>query len=131
MFKATVNRKEKVDGSLRIYVDFTDGDTVITESCIPQNEDGFTHWVKSRLEVFNVAKVLDTSLSENAEIVIDKTAVPEEAPTAEELWLRDYNKWLRVKLLIDAGIVPSTNAAVQALLNKVKAGFKAEYINLL
>ena len=54
MWTATVKNKEEFNGAIKVTVDFSNGTKTVTETCIPQDKDGFTHWVKSRLATFNM-----------------------------------------------------------------------------
>lgn len=136
MYTAKVLNKEFVNGALKVTVEFTDGTTTVTESCIPQDFNGFKFWVKSRLATFNGGKEVDATF--NIDDVVDVTdpIITPEPPTQAELdqqeWLSDYDKWVKVKTtLIDTNVLTGNEPQVQTLLNKVKTNLKPEYLNLL
>ena len=108
----------------------------LNESCIPQNEDGFKYWVKSRLETLNNGTVIDGKYAQGATVdVTDPVVVPPVLTQAEKdanEWVTDYYKWLRVKTtLIDTGVVDAGQTQVVALKTKVQNNFKPAYLNLI
>lgn len=133
MYTAKIKSKEFINGALKVTVDYSDGVTTVTESCIPQDFDGLKFWVKSRLATFNGGKEIDTVYA--TDDVIDPTPVVETPTlTAEErarnAWLQKYAKWLKVKTtLIDTGVLTGNETKAVALLNKVKTDFLPEYID--
>lgn len=133
MYTAKIKSKEFVNGALKVTVDYSDGVTTVTESCIPQDFDGLKFWVKSRLTTFNSGKEIDTAYA--TDDVIDTTPVVEtRTPTKKEIdrenWLGNYYKWLKVKTtLIDTGVLTGNETKAVALLNKVKTDFLPEYID--
>lgn len=133
MWTATVKNKEFVNGAIRVTVDFSNGTDTVTESCIPQDKDGFTHWVKSRLATFNGGEVIDSEYAVDTPVTLtEPTPV---APTAEEIarnvWMRDYWKLQQVQKLIDLAVLTGNEAPVTALRNKVKNNFLPAYIDAL
>ena len=136
MFTAKIKEKNTDAGVIKIYVDFTDGTKTITEWCIPQNEDGFKHWVKSRLEAFNSSISLEEKLAVDATVdVTEKEVAPPVLTQAEidrNTWLTKYAQWVRIKTtVVDTGIVPISNAKVTAMLADLKTTLKAEYIDYI
>lgn len=133
MYTATVKNKEIIKGQMNITVDFSDGTTTITEKCIPQDRNGFVHWVKSRLSTFNSATEIDTDYSINTVVDLSEPVPP--APTAGELakqaWFADYLTLQDVQKLIDLGVLTGTEPKVVSLRNKVKNNFKPEYLSLI
>jgi hypothetical protein len=136
MYTATITNKEFINGALRVTVEFSDGVTTVTESCIPQDYDGLKFWVKSRLATFNSAKEIDTDLAINDPVdVADPTPVVP-VLTQDEIdqndWLQDYKRWVKVKTtLIDTGVLTGNETQVQALRTRVQTNFKATYINFI
>lgn len=136
MFTAKINRKDYVNGVVRVFVDFTNGTDVYTESCIPQDENGLKFWVKSRLDAFNTGSVIETKYTDGATIDPVDPVVPPPTPTQAEIdrdqWLADYKKWLKVKTtLIDTGVLTGSEAPVIALKTKVQTNFKAAYLEYI
>lgn len=136
MFTAKINRKDYVNGVVRVFVDFTNGTDTYTESCIPQDEAGLKFWVKSRLAAFNVGEVVEANYVDGADIDVSDPVVTPPTPTQAELdraeWLKDYARWVRVKTtLIDTGIFTGNEAPAVALKNKVSSNFVPDYLNYI
>lgn len=136
MYTAKIKSKEFINGALKVTVDYSNGVTTVTESCIPQDFDGLKFWVKSRLDTFNGGQEIDSTF--NVDDPIDPTdpVVKPPAPTAGEIarntWLADYRKWIKVKTtLIDTGIFTGNEAPAVALKNKVTNNFLADYLNYI
>lgn len=136
MYTAKIINKEQVNGALKVTVEFSDGVTSVHESCIPQDFDGLKFWVKSRLATFNGAKEIDSTFAVDDTIDVTDPVVTPPTPTQAEIdrteWLKDYAKWVRVKTtLIDTGIFTGSETPAVNLKNKVKNGFKADYLNYI
>ncbi len=133
MWTATVKNKEFVNGAVKVAVDFSNGDKTVTESCIPQDKDGFTHWVKSRLATFNGGEQIDAEFAVN-DLVETTTPTPVE-PTAEEIarseWFMNYHKLQQVQKLIDLAVLTGNETPVVDLRNKVKSTFQVMYFDNL
>ena len=134
MYTSKIVKKEVLaNGNLQLEVEFSNGTKTITETCIPQNRQGFEHWVTSRLASLNSCEELVAE--NNVGVPLDFTPQP---PTktadeiARELWFQKYFQWIRIKTgLVDTGIVPLTNPRVQAILNDLKTTLKVEYIDFI
>ena len=136
MYTAKVTNKEFVNGAIKVTVEFTNGTDTITESCIPQDYDGFKFWVKSRLATFNGAKDIDTTFSVNDTVDITEPTPEEPVLTQEEIdrnnWLAKYRQWVKVKTtLIDTGVLTGSETPVQNLKTAVSTGFKAAYVEFI
>jgi hypothetical protein len=136
MYTAKINRKEDRGGAVEIFVDFTDGVKTYTDSCIPQDAEGFKYWVKSRLSTYNTAPVLTAELIDGADVdVSDPEVVPPVLTQAEidrNTWLGKYFQWVRIKqTVVDTGIVPLSNTKIAALLQNLKDTLKPEYIDYI
>lgn len=133
MWTAKVIEKDLVNGVIKVTVLFTNGNDQVTETCIPQDKNGFLFWVKSRLATFNSSESINTEYSVNS--IIDVTEPAPEAPTATELkqqaWFSDYMKLQGVQKLIDLGVLTGNETPVINLRNKVKTGFLPAYIDNL
>lgn len=134
MYTAKINRKDYVDGVVRVFVDFTNGTDTYTEACIPQNEDGLKFWVKSRLETLNSAEVIEATYTDGSAVDVSEPEVVVPVLTAQEIakneWFILYNKWVKIKTtLIDTGVLTGNEAKVLALQNKVKADFIPSYLD--
>jgi len=136
MYTATIIRKDLVPQGTRVFVDFTDGTTTLSETCIPQNVDGLKYWIKSRLETLNSAPEIDTKYPDGVTADVSDPVVTPPVLTQEEIdrdtWFADYQKWVKIKnTLIDTGILTGNEAPLVTLKAKVTTGFKAGYIALL
>ena len=117
-------------------VDFTNGTDTFTETCVPQNKEGFTFWVKSRLEAFNSSETLQTEYKVDDVVDVSDTVVTPPVLTQEEIdrntWLEKYAKWVRIKTtVVDTGIVPISNTKIASMLQNLKDTLKAEYIDYI
>jgi len=132
MWTATLKTKEAVAEGIRVTVEFSNGTKTITETVIPQDETGFRHWVKSRLNSLNSIDEIDTKYAVDTEVDVAETVVQ---PTAEELaqreWAKDYWKLQQVQKLIDLSVLTGNETAVVNLRNKVKNNFQVAYLDLL
>lgn len=136
MYTAIIKSKEFTNGILKVTVEFTDGVTTLTETCIPQDFNGLKFWVKSRLATLNGGQEIDSTLAVNDTIDVTDPVVMPPTPTQEETerteWLKDYAKWVRVKTtLIDTGVFTGNEAPAMALKAKVTTGFKTDYLNFI
>lgn len=134
MYTATVISKEYDGGALKLTVQFENGEKSFTETCIPQNQEGFDYWIKSRLEVFNSGTDIDSKI-EVGDLVIPEVKVPDPIdPIAVErqAFFSDLNHFYRVKLnMLDNGFLAEDDADVVALKDKIKRAYKAEYFNFI
>ena len=136
MYTATIKNKEFVNGALRVTVDFSDGVTTVTESCIPQDFNGLKFWVKSRLATFNGGQEIDTTFNVNDPIDPTDPVVTPPTPTAQEIarneWLQNYRKWVKVKsTLIDTGVLTGNEAQLVTLKNKVTNDLLPAYLDFI
>ena len=134
MYTASIKSKELENGVLKVIVEFSDGVTTVEEWCKPQNWDGFKYWVKSRLETFNTGK--DFSLADGQAVDVSDPVVVPPTPTQAEIdrneWFKQYAKWIKIKYnLIDTGIVAANAPQLVTLLDNIKTGFKASYLDYL
>lgn len=136
MYIAKINRKDNVNGAVRLFVDFTDGVNTYTDACIPQDKESFLGWVKSQLSLYNNGNLIGNDFTEGQEVVIPNTNVLSPILTPEQLvantWVDKYNKWIKVKQnLIDTGILTGTEPQVVALKTSVKNDFISAYLDLI
>lgn len=136
MYTAKVIEKVLQGAAMRFIVEFSNGETSVQESVIPQDEEGFKFWVKSRLAVFNAGETLALTYTEGSVIDVTEPEKPEKILTQAEIdhtqWLNDYNKWVKIKTtLIDTGILTGNETQVAALKTKVQNNFKPAYIATL
>jgi len=128
MWTAKVTNKEQTAQGYAVDVEFTDGTTTQTERCIPQDLNGFKHWVKGRLQSFNCEVDIDANYDVNSEVTFTEPEL-----TQDEIdfrtWMRDFARLKTVQELIDLGIVANDNAKVVALRDKLTTNIKADYID--
>lgn len=136
MFTAKINRKEDRGGIVEVFVDFTNGTDTYTESCVPQNREGFDYWLKSRLETYNSSIEIKNDLVDGQPVTVTDVVTPPPVLTQEEIdrntWLEKYFKWVRIKqTIVDTGIVPVTQPKLAAMLQNLKGTLKPEYIDYI
>lgn len=132
MFTHKIISKEFENGVLVLGVEFTDGVKVITEGVKPQDETGFKYWLKSRLASLNSLNDLEQVTVNTSVDLSDPVDTRSQVEIDRDNWLVKYRLWVRVKnTLIDTGIITAANPKATALLNEVKAGLKAEYIDFI
>lgn len=136
MYTAKVIRKDVVPQGTRVFVDFIDGATVLSETCIPQNVDGLKYWIKSRLETLNSAPAIESAFPDGVDADVSDPVVTPPTPTPEEIarkdWLADYYKWIKVKTtLIDTGILTGNETKVLQLKTKVQNNFLPAYLDFI
>ena len=137
MWTAKLNRKEENSGATKFFVDFTNGDKTHTEWCVPQDEQGFKHWVKSRLQTFEASEALKAQLTEGDEIDLSEPEPETPELTAEEAerntWLEQWRVYSNanraMKELADAGIEATTEEVTrfETLKKWVADNRKPEY----
>lgn len=134
MFTHKILTKEELEnGSIKLSVEFTDGTKAFTETIVPQDKAGFTHWLNDRLKSLNSLEEMKTEIVVGQPLDVSEPEVvktPEEE--ARDAWVAKYRKWVRVKeTLIDTGILTGNETQVQTFLQDVKTGFKPDYINFI
>lgn len=140
MYTAKVINKVFDQGLLTINVEFTDGETTFSDHCVPQDKNAFNGWLKQKLEFLNHAEQTYKDLKDGDELVVTQEQEPTPTPTPpltkaevdRNEWLKDYERWLKVKTtLIDSGILTGTEAQLVAFKKKVKDDFLPDYINYI
>lgn len=130
MFTARIQNKTIEQGVLTINIIFSDGNISRTESCVPQNEDGFIFWVKGRLDTLNASSTLAQKYADGS-VVSFSTPVVEE-PTQEET---DRSNWIALQKKLDYIKSQLTDVVkeseILALEAQVKADFKTEYLDFI
>jgi len=79
-YTAKIVGKNDEQGTTLFTVEFTKGEKTVTETCIPQNRQGFDHWKNSRLEAMNS----DFSDLNVGDVLTASEAVALDEPTPEE-----------------------------------------------
>ncbi len=140
MWTAKIKEKEIINGAIKISVEFTDGQSVVTEAVIPQNVKAFDMWVEDRIKTFNTADELNAKFELEDAISVSEPE-PEPALTQEEqdrnLWLENWSKYTQSKKAMDAlqeaGITPTVEetAAFDALKVWVADNRKIEYAQFI
>lgn len=136
MFTAKIKSTDSSEGVIKIFVDFTNGEKTFTEWCIPQDEAGFTHWVKSRIEAMNTAEILAEKLTagDNINLVEPEVVEPTEEDIAFATWAVNNRALKNAEELVERStkhgleVDPELLAQVQGLAALVNSTFKAEYI---
>ena len=133
MFTAKLVDKQPEGAAIKFFVEFTDGETTVVETVIPQDEDGFNYWLKSRLDTFNKSKELAAKLEVDAAVEFVEKAAPAESLTDDEKAKRDWfdkvNRLHRIKsYLVDMGITTMEDPEVVALVKDINDTKKPEYM---
>ena len=132
MYTAIIVDKTFSDNGYNITVDFSNGTKTFREKVIPQDRNGFDFWLKSRLEHYNSAELLESTLVEGEPIVPPEPEVPS-TPTAAELaradWFARLGQLERVSKLVDLGVIESSNVKLVSLQKSIKNDIKPEYID--
>lgn len=91
MFTAKIIGKNNEQGTTLFTVEFTKGEKTVTETCVPQNRQGFDHWKNSRLEAMNS----DFSDLNVGDVLTASEAVAVAEPTAKEVEanLKAQKRW--------------------------------------
>lgn len=133
MFTAKILSREEYANGSKIIVEFSDGQKKVTESCVPQNREGFDHWVKSRLETMNATITLMEELPDGTVLdYSEEEVVVEPVDEEQAAWFRKYYNFIRIKAnLVDTGIIPATNPKFVKLKSDVQAGLKEAYLDLI
>jgi len=117
MFTATIIKKEKDEkGRLTITVRFSDDVDTLDEVVKPQDEDGFLHFVKERLNSLNTAKKLEMEDNLNKPIVFEERNTE---PTSEQVFQMARFKLIEMKQDVELGL--ATQAEYDNELAKVIA----------
>ena len=134
MWTATIKSKVKdAQNRLTVTVEFTDGTTTFSEEVKPQDKAGFLYFVRQRVDSLNGMTELETEDNVGTEVDLGEPVdTRTQAEKDRDAWFKLYYRWVNVKNnLIDTGVVPATHPKAQALLNEVKAGLQADYIDYI
>lgn len=116
------------DGMVSVTVEFRkDGETTLTDKF---RVDRFSvEWLK------NFVREKVASLNSPVESVtagkIDTAVPPPPAETPADLWRRDFARFQQAYALVQAEVIPATNAKFVALKKRLKDNFLPEYIDLV
>lgn len=131
MYTAKIIKKEVIENLLTLTVEFTNGTDIVVEKCKPQDKAGFEHWVKSRITSLNTLDELKTEDNVGKEVLITEPVVKKtEEELAKEVWDINWSKLQAIQPYIQAGVFTGSETAIVNLKNKVKSGFKPEYLGL-
>lgn len=130
MYTATLKNRLVEGGKIRWVVEFTNGTDTFKDSFHANKYTEVQRQVTSRLVDLNF---VDTFTIDG---VIDVVATPSVVQTpervAEEKWLKQYYKWLKIKTtLIDTGILTGNETKVANLKAKVQSDYLPAYIDNL
>lgn len=130
MYTAKLKNRLIEGGRIRWVVEFTNGSDTFSESFKVSKYADLQRQVTSRLVDLNF---VDTFTIDG---VIDVVATPSVVQTpeqvAEEKWLKQYYKWLKIKTtLIDTGILTGNETKVASLKAKVQSDYLPAYIDNL
>lgn len=129
MFKPNIKSIDKRDGRIRFIVEFFDDVNKVEDEIIltsTQNLKGILTDRCNQLDKLYSSLVPTGLFDITPDPVIPLTQIELDKKT----FFGDWDKWLRIKMLIDAGVLVGNELRVVALKDKVKAGFKPEYFEL-
>lgn len=132
---ARLESAERIGLDAVVRVVYTDGVQTIAETLRSADGKQIKQTARNRLAQLAAADAYVAAAAPGVIDVSEPAPVVPTPPTQAELdraaWLLDYQRWLKVKTGIDAGIIDATAAAVVALKSKVIAGFKPAYVPFL
>lgn len=115
------------------FVEFTDGQQTFTTPftvALYTPADQVKKLIKERAAEYEAADAILPELADN--MVIDLATVDTSIPTEHQEfreWFQKYNRLLRVRELIAAGVLTGNETQVTNLLNQVRQDFKPAFIN--
>lgn len=135
-FTAKIISKSVDNGVPVITVEFSDGTSVIQESCRPQDLNGLKQWAKSRISTFESRNVIDSTFVLNSTMDLSDPVVTPPVLTQAEIdrnnWLTDYRTLVKAyQTLVVPGIIGANNPTYTALMSKVQSGLKASYLDFI
>ena len=130
MYTATLTDKKIVDGKIVATVSYTNGADTLVETISFIDVETFKRAGKSKIDALNATATAVTNLSLGTIDTTPTQPTLTQAQIDEQAWMNQYAKWVRIKTtLIDTGILTGSETALVNLLNQVKTGFKASYVN--
>lgn len=130
MYTAKLKDRVIENGVVRWVVEFTNGTDTFTDSFKVSKYADLQRQVTSRLvdlnfvDTFTIDGVIDS--------IVNTPVVQTPEQIAEEKWLKQYYKWLKIKTtLIDTGILTGNETKVANLKAKVQADYLPAYIDNL
>lgn len=130
MYTAQLTDKKLVDGKIVATVSYTNGTDTLVETISFIDVETFKRAVKSKIDALNATATAVTNLSLGTIDTTPTQPTLTQAQIDEQAWMNQYAKWVRIKTtLIDTGILTGSETALVNLLNQVKTGFKASYVN--
>jgi len=82
-----------------------------------------------RQKIIELNALDPTSASLGVIDTTDNTPAPTPGELAKLDWIKRYNKWQRIKKMIDVGVITGNEASVVDFLNQLKSDFQPSYIN--
>ena len=130
MYTAQLTEKKLVDGKIVATVSYSDGADTLVETISFVDVETFKRAVKAKVDTLNATSSTISTLPIGSIDTTPATPVLTQAEIDEKTWMSQYSKWVRIKTtLIDTGILTGNEAPLVSLLNQVKSGFKASYVN--
>ena len=133
MWTPNLRQIERVNGNVKLVVDFTNGTEKATQEYTLSSPQPLKYLVKPMIDNLNALDTFQGSLNVGSIDITPDTVTPKtQAEKDLEQFLKDYSLWVKVKNnLIDTGILTGNEAQVVALKSKVQSEFKPAYINEL
>lgn len=130
MYTATLINRVKENGVVRWIVEFSNGTDTFTDSFKVNKYVDLRKQVTNRLNDLNFVDTF--TLNAPIDLLVDTPVVQTPEQIAEDKWVRQYYKWLKIKTtLIDTGILTGNETKIANLKAKVQSDYLPAYIDNL
>jgi len=130
MYTAKLINRVKENGVVRWIVEFSNGTDTFTDSFKVNKYVDLRKQVTNRLNDLNFVDTF--TLDAPIDLLVDTPVVQTPEQIAEDKWLKQYYKWVKIKTtLIDTGILTGNETKIADLKAKVQSDYLPAYINNL
>lgn len=130
MYTAKLKDRVVESGVIRWVIEFTNGNDTFTDSFKVNKYQELRRQVTNRLADLNFADTF--IIDSNIDVLVDTPIVQTPEQIAEDKWLRQYYKWVKIKTtLIDTGILTGNETKIANLKAKVQSDYLPAYIDNL
>lgn len=130
MYTAKLINRVKENGVVRWIVEFSNGTDTFTDSFKVNKYVDLRKQVTNRLNDLNFVDTF--TLDAPIDLLVDTPVVQTPEQIAEDKWVRQYYKWLKIKTtLIDTGILTGNETKIANLKAKVQSDYLPAYIDNL
>ena len=127
-WQASYGDTEKINGRIRLYVDYTDGSTKVRREydVTDKNENDIKKVIREEVKILNnqssISNIKPGDIVDVSESSVD---------TEKKAFLEDLGRLKKMNMAVELGIKQSTDADFLYILDRVRSRFKEEYLNLL